>query len=229
MNEMKPGMIKQAQLGRRHLSGVLAVALCASLGACSWIPKGESGLDVGIKDRGIASWYGAQFHGRLAANGEFFNMQALTAAHRTLPLGSMVRVVNLQNGKHVRVRINDRGPYVNGRILDLSYAAAMQLGMVNGGISVIQLEVIGDHRPDFVVEAEEGIHLASPALLGVRKLQAEPVASVPLPHLDRTDSSMASNHRLVPTDVLIERRWKWVPSILSLDPSHRDYPTLVLS
>ena len=130
------------------------VVFCLSLGACSWIPKGESDLDVGIKERGMASWYGVPFHGRLAANGEVFDMEAMTAAHRTLPLGSMVRVVNLLNGKHVRVRINDRGPYVNGRILDLSHAAAAQLGMVEGGLSVIQLEVIGDHRPEFVVQSE---------------------------------------------------------------------------
>ena len=64
------------------------------LGACSWIPKGEAQFDVGIKDRGVASWYGEQFHGRQAANGEIFDMEALTAAHRTMPLGSIVRVVN---------------------------------------------------------------------------------------------------------------------------------------
>jgi rare lipoprotein A len=125
-------------MGSRSIQ-ILAIVVCTSLGACSWIPKGDSGLDVGIKDRGLASWYGEQFHGKQAANGELFDMTALTAAHRTLPLGSIVRVVNLQNGKHVRVRINDRGPYVNGRILDLSYAAAVQLDMIEGGVSAIQL------------------------------------------------------------------------------------------
>ncbi|MGQ0666467.1 MAG: septal ring lytic transglycosylase RlpA family protein [Nitrospiraceae bacterium] len=207
---------------------MLAVVVCLSLGACSWIPKGESGLDVGIKDRGVASWYGAQFHGKLAANGEIFNMEALTAAHRTLPLGSMVRVVNLLNGKHVRVRINDRGPYVNGRILDLSYGAATQLGMIDGGISVIQLEVIGDHRPDFVIQAEEAV-AATPALLAVRRLEQQAASSLPLPQLDRADSSMAAMHRLPPTDILLQRRWKWAPSILSADPTHRNHPTLLLS
>jgi rare lipoprotein A len=157
-----------------------------------------------------------------------FNMQALTAAHRTLPLGSMVRVVNVVNGKHVRVRINDRGPYVNGRILDLSYAAAVQLGMINGGISVIQLEVIGDHRPDFVVEAEEAAASTSP-LLVFRRLEPETVSPAPFPRLDRIDSSMATVHRLPPTDVLVQRRWKWAPSILSANPTHRDHPALLLS
>ncbi len=207
---------------------ILGLVLCLSLGACSWIPKGETGLDVGIKDRGIASWYGEQFHGRLAANGEVFNMDALTAAHRTLPLGSMVRVVNLVNGKHVRVRINDRGPYVNGRILDLSYAAAARLGMVDGGISVIQLEVIGDHRPDFVLAAEEATP-STPLLLAVRQVEEGAVSSAPLPIENRADPAMTPVHRLPPNDVLIQRRWRRAPSMIAGDPAHRDLAALVLS
>ena len=207
---------------------VLAVALCLSLGACSWIPKGESQLDVGIKERGVASWYGAQFHGKQAANGEIFNMEALTAAHRTLPLGSMVRVVNLLNGKHVRVRINDRGPYVNGRILDLSRAAAAQLGMVAGGLSVIQLEVVGDHRPDFVLDAEEGVG-QFPSLLMVRTLDEPPSLSLPVMSMGMPDPMMLPGHRLRPVDFLIQRRWKWAPAILASDPAHRHHAGLVLS
>lgn len=222
-------MMTQIRQYRRSRSiQLLAIVVCASLGACSWIPKGESGLDVGIKDRGIASWYGEQFHGKLAANGEIFDMAALTAAHRTLPLGSMIRVVNLQNGKHVRVRINDRGPYVNGRILDLSYAAAAQLGMVDGGLSVIQLEVIGDRRPDFVLAAEEDTPL-SPPLLAIRQLDQRemiPSASAVLIHPDTT---MAHAHRLPPNDVLMQRRLRRVPSILAADPANRDSVALMLT
>jgi rare lipoprotein A len=140
----------------------------------------------------------------------------------------MVRVVNLMNGKHVRVRINDRGPYVNGRILDLSYAAAAQLGMIDGGISVIQLEVIGDHRPDFVIQAEEAV-AAAPVLLAVRRLEQQAASPLRLPNLDRADSSMGTVRRLPPTDVLLQRRWKWAPSILSADPTHRNHPALLLS
>lgn len=205
-----------------------AVVFCLSLGACSWIPKGESDLDVGIKERGVASWYGAQFHGKLAANGEVFNMEALTAAHRTLPLGSMVRVVNLLNGKHVRVRINDRGPYVNGRILDLSHAAAAQLGMVDGGLSVIQLEVIGDHRPDFVLDAEEGAR-QSPLLLTAQHLDDQPALFLPLASLHGPDPTMIPRYRLPPADILIQRRWKWAPAILATDPAHRSDVGLVIS
>lgn len=214
------------QMGLRTIR-FLAIVVSASLGACSWIPKGESGLDVGIKDRGLASWYGEQFHGKLAANGEVFDMSALTAAHRTLPLGSMIRVVNLQNGKHVRVRINDRGPYVNGRILDLSYAAAAQLGMVQGGVSIIQLEVIGDHRPDFVLAAEESRPIP-PSLLAVHRLDGPSVGQVHQPSFDRPDPTMMPVHRVPPNDVLLQRRWRWAPSNLSADPADRDPATLML-
>ncbi|NJL16396.1 MAG: septal ring lytic transglycosylase RlpA family protein [Nitrospira sp.] len=121
---------------------------CLSLGACSWVPKGDVQLDVGIKDRGVASWYGEQFHGRKAANGELFDMEALTAAHRTMPLGSIVRVINLNNGRHLHVRITDRGPYEKGRILDLSRRAALQLGMEHKGLAYVQVEIVGERRPD---------------------------------------------------------------------------------
>ena len=211
-----------------QLSGVLLAALCLSFGACSWVPKGEAGLDVGIKDRGIASWYGEQFHGKQAANGELFDMQALTAAHRTLPLGSMVRVVNLTNGKHVRVRINDRGPYVNGRILDLSQAAAVKLGMVQNGISVIQLEVIGDRRPDFVLAEEEAPSTQS-ALLSVHHLDPLAIRIPPVSSLRIPASSTGLRHRLLPTDVLMQRRIRRVPSLLAADhTAHTENVTLVV-
>lgn len=84
--------------------------------------------------KGRASFYAHRFHGRTTANGEVFDMEALTAAHLTLPFGTILNVVNLQNGKSVQVRINDRGPYIKGRILDLSLGAAKQLGMVRDGV-----------------------------------------------------------------------------------------------
>ena len=214
---------------RAQLSGVLLAALCLSFGACSWVPKGEAGLDVGVKDRGIASWYGEQFHGKQAANGELFDMQALTAAHRTLPLGSMVRVVNLTNGKHVRVRINDRGPYVNGRILDLSQAAAVKLGMVQNGLSVIQLEVVGDRRPDFVL-AEEEAPSAQSALLSVHHLDPLAIQAPQRIMLTVPSSSTGGRHRLLPTDVLMQRRIRRVPSLLAADhTAHTENVTLVIS
>ena len=91
---------------------------------------------------GLASWYGGKFHGRLTANGETFDTYQMTAAHRTLPFGTIVRVTNLSNGKSVVVRINDRGPFVAERVIDLSRAAADSLEMTGAGIAPVRLEVL---------------------------------------------------------------------------------------
>jgi rare lipoprotein A len=90
---------------------------------------------------GRASWYGKRFHGRTTASGEDFNMFELTAAHRQLPLGTYVKVTNLRNGKSVIVRINDRGPYVGGRIMDLSYSAARMLDF-RAGVEKVRLDIV---------------------------------------------------------------------------------------
>jgi peptidoglycan lytic transglycosylase len=91
---------------------------------------------------GLASWYGGKFHGRLTSSGEVFNTNELTAAHRTLPFGTVVKVTNLDNGKSVLVKINDRGPFVGGRIIDLSRAAAVQLGMIDSGVAHVSLHIV---------------------------------------------------------------------------------------
>ena len=91
---------------------------------------------------GQASWYGRPHHGRLTSSGETYDMNKLTAAHRTLPLGTRVLVTNLDNGRTVEVRINDRGPFRRTRVLDLSYAAARQLGMVGGGVIPVTLQIV---------------------------------------------------------------------------------------
>jgi peptidoglycan lytic transglycosylase len=91
---------------------------------------------------GEASWYGEPHHGRRTASGEIFDMHQLTAAHRTLPLGTRVIVTNLRNGRSVEVRVNDRGPHVAGRIIDLSYAAARELGAVGGGTIPVRVRVL---------------------------------------------------------------------------------------
>lgn len=93
---------------------------------------------------GLASWYGPRFHNKLTASGEVFDQDDLTAAHRTLPWGTRVKVTNLTNGKSVDVRINDRGPFVKGRIIDLSRAAARELDMVEQGITNVRLECCFD-------------------------------------------------------------------------------------
>jgi len=104
-------------------------------------PLGDDGLDIPeFRQTGRASWYGRFFHGRRTANGERYNMHALTAAHRTLPLGSYVRVTNPANSRSVIVRINDRGPYARGRVIDLSMAAASALDMRHSGTAKVKIE-----------------------------------------------------------------------------------------
>lgn len=201
--------IRQATLWTVTLTGML-------LGACSWVPKGDAQFDVGIKDRGVASWYGEQFHGKQAANGEVFNMEALTAAHRTMPLGSVVRVVNLSNGRHIHVRITDRGPYVNGRILDLSHAAAVQLGMEHGGLAYVQVEIVGQRHPELVQLSEDSRRSLLP--IDVTRVPARP------------DSSLAPFLRVLPSDLLLTRRVRRIPGMLAADhTAHAQIATLELS
>jgi rare lipoprotein A len=92
----------------------------------------------------MASWYGPGFHGNRSASGEIYNQNAMTAAHKSLPFGTAVQVTNLDNGRSVVVRINDRGPYIGGRVIDLSAAAARVLGLMQTGIAPVQLEVLND-------------------------------------------------------------------------------------
>jgi rare lipoprotein A len=111
---------------------VLSVAtLCLALGAHAWAFAPEEGL---------ASWYGGKFHGRRTASGEIFDTNKFTAAHKTLPFGTLVLVTNLDNGKTAVVRINDRGPFVAGRIIDLSRAAAAAIGMTGKGVAPVRIE-----------------------------------------------------------------------------------------
>ncbi|MFU8895298.1 MAG: septal ring lytic transglycosylase RlpA family protein [Gammaproteobacteria bacterium] len=103
------------------------------------------------RERGIASWYGTKFHGRTTSSGEPYDMYAMTAAHKTLPLPVYVRVTHVGNGRSVIVRVNDRGPFIGDRIIDLSYAAAVRLGMHNDGTALVDVEIIepgtGQARP----------------------------------------------------------------------------------
>lgn len=100
-------------------------------------------VSVGDTASGTASWYGPDFHGKKTSNGETYNMNAMTAAHKTLPMNTMVRVTNLGNGRQTTVRINDRGPFVAGRIIDLSRAAASSIDMLGAGTARVKLEVVG--------------------------------------------------------------------------------------
>ncbi len=97
---------------------------------------------------GIASYYGSKFHKKRTANGEIFNMYKVSAAHKTYPLGTKVKVTNMKNGQSIKLTINDRGPYVKGRIIDLSYKAARKIGFVNQGTTKVRIDVIrlGDNK-----------------------------------------------------------------------------------
>ncbi len=208
-------MKKNSKQAVSHKGGdaVLLLAVCLLLGACSSLPKGELSLDVGIKDRGVASWYGKEFDGQLAANGETFDMTAYTAAHRKLPLGSIVRVLNLENGKSVRVRITDRGPYVIGRMLDLSHAAARELEMVDMGTAAVQIEVIGDHRR---VAPRPSRELSSMLSLLVNR------ESHAARQFNRTAAGLeppAVTRRLMPQEALYMRRARRIGSMLAANPT----------
>jgi rare lipoprotein A (RlpA)-like double-psi beta-barrel protein len=123
------------RLARRCLGILLAAALAAGAAAS---PRETRSY----RQRGIASWYGPEFQGRRTASGERFDMYAMTAAHRTLPLSTEVEVRNPRNGKTVVVRVNDRGPFRGNRIIDLSYSAARALGLVHSGVGVVEIHAL---------------------------------------------------------------------------------------
>jgi rare lipoprotein A len=120
---------------------ILLIVIVFSLYACAG-PRHSEISSPGSTERGIASWYGPGFHGKPTSSGEIYDMHQLTAAHRTLPLGTLVRVINLENGLQTKVRVNDRGPFIRGRIIDLSYAGAKELGMLEAGTVPVRIEIL---------------------------------------------------------------------------------------
>ena len=105
----------------------------------------------GFVEKGIASWYGTKFHGRRTSSGETYDMYAMTAAHKNLPLPTYVKVTNLENGKHIIVKVNDRGPFHENRIIDLSYTAATKLDIVKKGTGLVEIRAVG---PDQTISAD---------------------------------------------------------------------------
>jgi rare lipoprotein A len=137
-------------MGTRTATAALTLELaCLGLAGCAKKhritaspPMPPAPQAVRSAETGLASWYGHPYHGRAAASGEIYDMEKLTAAHRTLPFGTMVQVTNLGNGKSVEVRIIDRGPFVDGRIIDLSHAAAKAIEMIGPGVAQVRLDVL---------------------------------------------------------------------------------------
>lgn len=120
---------------------------CALVSSPVYLLHGVSAGTVvlsGLELRGTASWYGLPFHGRKTANGETYDMNGLTCAHRTLPFGTVLLVTNLGNNRSVTVRVTDRGPFISGRIIDLSRGAAAALGMLDTGTAQVSLKVVGN-------------------------------------------------------------------------------------
>ena len=118
----------------------------------------------GYRERGIASWYGKKFHGRPTSSREPYDMYAMTAAHKTLPLPSYVRVRNLSNGRAAIVRVNDRGPFLHNRLIDLSYAAASRLGIVGSGTGIVEVEVVEPEESAPRMAANQAIPPRRPGL-----------------------------------------------------------------
>lgn len=135
----------------------------------------------GYLERGVASWYGADFHGLRTSTGEPYDMFAMTAAHKTLPLPCYARVTNLANGRSVVVRINDRGPFVANRIIDLSYTAAVKLDMVRNGTAFVQVEALTAAAPPLTTSLPMTTAAASAANVGVSSVppMSSPTASAP--------------------------------------------------
>lgn len=144
--------MERLKLSRRAVCGVLLASLAGcgrkkvKLTPPAARSRPPSGFppSIGTVETGVASWYGHPYHGRQAANGEVYDMEKLTAAHRTLPFSTWVRVENLQNGLAVDVRITDRGPFVGDRIIDLSHAAAQRIAMIGSGITNVRVTIIAN-------------------------------------------------------------------------------------
>ena len=138
-----PVMAKEAKASKAK---VVHTTVKVSKSSVSGQVKKVSYSPVGAKAKfasaGVASYYGPGFHGRRTANGERFDMHAMTAAHRTLSFGTLVKVTNLSNGKSTVVRVTDRGPYVGNRVIDLSVAAAKQIGSTHSGVAQVSLEIV---------------------------------------------------------------------------------------
>ncbi|MBN2534672.1 MAG: septal ring lytic transglycosylase RlpA family protein [Spirochaetales bacterium] len=147
-------------------------------------------------ETGYASWYGGKFHGRITANGEVYDMNKLTAAHKTLPFGTFVKVVNIDNGKSIVVKINDRGPFVEGRIIDLSRAAAEKIDMLKTGIARVFIEVVpGAEDKEFLYSIQIGSYSEQKNAIHLRDFLKEKGFTVTI------EVSSNGFHRVIVTDI----------------------------
>ncbi|HAS17489.1 MAG TPA: septal ring lytic transglycosylase RlpA family protein [Nitrospiraceae bacterium] len=135
------------------LRPLLIIIVSIIITSCT-LPAYKSPYAAGYVERGVASWYGGEFHGRPTSSGEIYDMYSNTAAHKLIPLGTIARVTNIENRRSVVVKINDRGPFIEGRIIDMSYSAANEIGMVNMGLANVEIEILkwGEVISDFTIQ-----------------------------------------------------------------------------
>ncbi|MCL7980179.1 MAG: septal ring lytic transglycosylase RlpA family protein [marine benthic group bacterium] len=138
------------------MNRLLPAVLLLGVAACSSNPEPMTSVSSAWTEQGEASWYGPGFHGNQTASGEVYDMEAMTAAHRQLPFGTRVQVENLDNGRRTVVRINDRGPFAHGRIIDLSKAAAREVGMLGTGVAEVRLKVLEAPAPPTCSHVQAG-------------------------------------------------------------------------
>lgn len=164
----------------------------------------------GFVQRGIASWYGTKFHGRPTSSGEIYNMHAMTAAHKTLPIPVHVHVRNLDNGRSTIVKVNDRGPFISGRIIDLSYAAAKKLGVDGPGTANVEIRVIdeGDKQPTSVVRSiplDTGLEEEMPLFIQMGSFSSQMNATVLMENLLASNETAVNIFQLQTDDGLFYR------------------------
>ena len=143
---------KKLSNNRQAPTGTYKVGNPYRIGSVWYYPK----VDYAYRETGIASWYGPKFHNKKTANGQSFDMNAVSAAHRTLPLPSIVQVTNLRNGRSLKVLVNDRGPFAHGRIIDLSRRAAQLLGFENAGTAPVRVSIVADESRQLARLAQQG-------------------------------------------------------------------------
>ena len=173
--------------------------------------------------KGIASWYGEEFAGRTTANGEIFDPLALTAAHRTLPFGTVLEVLNRKTNQAVVVRINDRGPYVGKRVLDLSYAAAQQIGLIEPGSGEVEMKVVRMGKGEREPPAPYVVAIDDPAEKVVIPSNDPPKVAFPLPNQPTTTNedfsvTVVETHKDVPTRRQVAADGKTIENVPLADP-----------
>ena len=158
-------------------------------------------VDYQYDEIGIASWYGPGFHGKTTANGEIFDQNKISAAHRTLPMPSIVKVTNLENGKVLdKVRINDRGPFARNRIIDLSKKAAEKLGFIKNGVAKVRVEILEDESRKYVSENSKNILVAESA--EVTKVSKKNL----LPDVDYTEQVKKDDNKMVSNNSILTNK-----------------------